>query len=302
MNFIRTAGAFLLANKRFSLKLAVNLSLAAFWLICGLVIAVYNNSSPEQAVASEISAVSQVLPPAAVAQLNFDQPANLSSKQWKQLSDLLRALPSAVTNLKSVRKEAGFRQTWMLSLGNAVFERFNELPQASRDDWNALQQIDLRPPNDNDFDAYPTASMMQAAFLSKTLSVAEVQKLIKVREAYGAWRKRILESSALIDRLRPVLMPLKISEGQPSWNDPLQQVGDSFEQFIKVSHVGPSEPSVTAYPPPQLPILDFTYDDVAKQLSQPPLSKGNTSNERAGNPVALPDSVQPKTLGPAIDN
>jgi len=240
-----------------------------------------------------------VLPPAAVAQLNVTQPANLSPSQWKEIGDILTKMPSAFYNLLNLRNCADERKQLMLGLGDKVFARFNELSPSAKDDWRALADIKLGRFDKPSLYFDSDASTLQQAFLTRTLTVGEVNSIIDARPAYQEWRNTIARSSAIIDRLRPVFISMKLTAGQ-AYGDNLKMMQNSLQEFGRSGSQGAG---VSSYDPPELPPLNLTADQVVKQLSQPPLSSGNTSSERAGNSngPATPVSAQPGVLGPQIN-
>lgn len=269
-------------NKPFTFSLAGHAVLAGLCLAFGLVVQLYTSSSKEEAVASALSTVNPVLPDPIVAELNLDQPANLSPQQWKQLQDMLRALPEATTNILKLRDLAYERQEWIASFGDVVFRQFDELPKDSKSDWQALANIKLDDSAAMLVFIEPDASTLQQTFLNRPLTVKEVQNIIRAREGYYEVRKRASESTAIIDRLRPVVASLRFTkEERASRGYSMEFLKMDFKIYIAESR-NQSKYGLS-YPAGTLPPLDLTAAQVIRQMSQAPLSSGSSSADRAGH-------------------
>jgi hypothetical protein len=304
MKSLRDVVLFAHENKQFVFQLGAHLGFAVLLLVGGLGVQLYTTSSTEQAVASAVSAVTPALPRPLVAQLNLNQPANLTPQQWEEVGVVLRSLPDALDNMNCLRNCAQQRQQAMTFLGNVVFARFNELPQSAKNDWQALANIKLDDSAGMLFYMNPRASDTQQLYISKTLSVQEDQNVIQAREGYHEVRKRLLESIAIVDRLVPVFVSMGLGDQDQSTSDSLRILKYSFEEYCKTYSQSSYKYGIKSYHPEELPPLNLTSDQVVKQLSQPPLSIGNTSNERAGNPnsPAQPGRAQPTVFGPPGNN
>lgn len=202
-------------------------------------------------------------------------PANLTRVQWQELRELLKVLPYASQNVSTIHVYANQRREALLANGDFIFTRYNQIPQQTKDDWQALKDFQ----NAQDPDATQKFANLQERFISATLTTGEVGFVLDNAIRYEQARANIAASTALIDRIVPVLKENGLyaegAAGSVKYQDPKPTLREYISQVASFALPGLN------IPPPPLPTTRYTAKELLQQLSQAPLSEGKTSAARA---------------------
>src|SRR5205085_11822928 len=115
---------------------------------------------------------------------------------------------------------------------------------------------------------------LQERFLSTDLTIAEVDTVLDNCVRYEALRLHISTSSALIERILPVLkangFKTDDATSAASVQDPKPTLGEFISQTANYALANLS------LPPPPLPSMNWTRTELLKQLDEGLLSEGQT--------------------------
>ena len=279
MNSANSLASFFRDNAWFSIRYLVHLAIACFLGFVSVRVMV-DSIAPDQSLSQEFPLIAQVIPaqvmPSQIVAPDLNQEANLTPNQWREIADLLKVLPPAIANVEIVHRAAATRLSYLLDSSNFKSKDFDSLPLQGKKDWQTLKEMGYWTSANTQLDA-PTALQYQHDFIVRVLTASDIQGILDSRAQYEEECRQIDDLSNRIDRLYPLLsqpnMGLLNWQGDPGASlDDFMQTYDSDGVNFKNAHT-----------PDELPSIDFTFDQVVKQLTQSPLSWGSTSAERASS-------------------
>jgi hypothetical protein len=271
LNSLTSIGSFLRDNAWFATRYLLHLTIACFLGFASVKIMV-DSIAPDQFLSREFPLFAQAIPSQVVAP-DLNQEANLTPNQWQQIADLLKSLPPAIANVEIVHGAAATRLSYLLESSNFKYH-FDSLPIEGKEDWRTLKKMEDWTSANIQLD---DSTELGQDFNIRVLTASDIQRILDSRSKYEQECQQIDDSSNRIDRLVPLLSQPNM--GLLNWEaDPC----DSLHAFMQ-AYEQPGADFKNAHTPDELPPIDFTFDQVVKQLTQSPLSSGSTSADRASS-------------------